>query len=152
MTNNLSTTHPVKKQPSDNKNWEAHACTNPGNGMGETARKYREKRAARASELNGQEKTHSSEQISRHNCAERRLREHSSTSTREHMKSKMNIRRTLLTLMYLPRKKDALLSWKSMEKDLFTESHAKPRKRASTNTVKQVHILIYAVKHSDMQL
>ena len=90
MTNNLSTTHPVKKQPSDNKNWEAHACTNPGNGMGETARKYREKRAARASELNGQEKTHSSEQISRHNCAERRLREHSSTSTREHMKSKMN--------------------------------------------------------------
>lgn len=105
MTNNLSTTHPVKNQPSDNKNWEAHACTNPGNGMGETARKYREKHAARASELNGQEKTHSSEQISRHNCAERRLREHSSTSTREHMKSKMNIRRTLLTLMYLPRKK-----------------------------------------------
>lgn len=76
--------------------------------MGETARKYREKHTDRGSELHTREKTHASEQISMHNYTETCPRERSSVSAREHLKSKTNIKRTLLYRCTYPEKKDAL--------------------------------------------
>lgn len=114
---------------------------------GETARKYREKHTDRGSELHTREKTHDSEQISMHNYTETCPRERSSVSARERMKSKMNIKRTLLYRRTYPEKRCTSVVEKKGKGYVHRISRkAKKKKRASTNTVKQVHILIYADK------